>query len=66
MATVGVVLHGHGGCHCAVLSCGQGCCMVAVGVVAPCCVVVTMGVTPCGVAVAVAALVVLWALGLGW
>jgi hypothetical protein len=25
-----------------------------------------MGVTPCGVAVAVAALVVLWALGLGW
>jgi hypothetical protein len=40
--------------------------MVAVGVVMPCCVMVTMGVTPCGVTVTVAALVVSWALGLGW
>jgi hypothetical protein len=40
--------------------------MVAVGVVAPYCVMDAMGVTPCGVAVAVAVLVVSWALGLGW
>jgi hypothetical protein len=48
------------------LSYGWGCCVVAVGVVMPCCVVVVMGVTPCGVLVTVAALMVLWALGLGW
>jgi len=40
MAAVGIVLRSHllygrSGCHHAVLCCGQGCCMVAVGVIAP-------------------------------
>ncbi len=49
VAVVGVVLrscllHGHSGCHCAMLCCGCSC-WVVVGVIAPCCVAVAMGVS---------------------
>ena len=45
VAVVGVVLplcllHGCGGCRCAMLCHSQGCCVVVVGVIVPCCVVV--------------------------